>query len=152
MPRRRHREEHANHEAWAIPYGDLVTLLLAFFVVMYAISSVNEGKYRVVADALSSAFGGPPRTISPIQLGHTQLRGAAFDRPSMVTPGAKAGPATASPVQSVRVRQVLALPTFGRNGHARPSETASAAQAREEHRLESLGQRIQAALSELVRQ
>ena len=44
--RRRNRkhpyEDHANHEAWAIPYGDLVTLLLAFFVVMYAISSVNE--------------------------------------------------------------------------------------------------------------
>ena len=48
---RRHREEPANHEAWAIPYGDLITLLLAFFVVMYAVSSVNEGKYRVLDDA-----------------------------------------------------------------------------------------------------
>ena len=42
-PRHQH-EEHLNHEAWAIPYGDLLTLLLAFFVVMYAISSLNEGK------------------------------------------------------------------------------------------------------------
>ena len=40
----------------AIPYGDLVTLLLAFFVVMYAISSVNESKYRVVSDSISAAF------------------------------------------------------------------------------------------------
>lgn len=47
-----------NHEAWAIPFADLLTLLLAFFVVMYAISSLNTGKYRVLADALSVAFKG----------------------------------------------------------------------------------------------
>lgn len=60
-----------NHEAWAIPYGDLVTLLLAFFVVMYSISSVNAGKYRVVADSLNAAFRGPPTTTEPIQVGGT---------------------------------------------------------------------------------
>ena len=69
MARRRHHEEHANHEAWAIPYGDLVTLLLAFFVVMYSISSVNEGKYRVVSESLNTAFRGAPTTTMPIQLG-----------------------------------------------------------------------------------
>ena len=57
MARKKKHDDHINHEAWAIPYGDLITLLLAFFVVMYAVSSVNEGKYRVMADALSSAFG-----------------------------------------------------------------------------------------------
>ena len=56
MARRHKHEEHANHEAWAIPYGDLITLLLAFFVVMYAMSSVNEGKYRVLSDSLVAAF------------------------------------------------------------------------------------------------
>ena len=56
MARRRRHEEHDNHEAWAIPYGDLVTLLLAFFVVMYAMSTVNEGKYRVLSDSLNEAF------------------------------------------------------------------------------------------------
>jgi chemotaxis protein MotB len=56
--RRPREEEHVNHEAWAIPYADLLTLLLAFFVVMYAISSLNTGKYRVLADALSVAFKG----------------------------------------------------------------------------------------------
>lgn len=68
---RRHKrhEEHTNHESWAIPYGDLVTLLLAFFVVMYAISSVNEGKYRVVSESLNAAFRGAPTVPVPIQLG-----------------------------------------------------------------------------------
>ena len=60
MARRRHHEEHVNHEAWAIPYGDLITLLLAFFVVMYALSSVNEGKYRVLSDSLVAAFRAAP--------------------------------------------------------------------------------------------
>jgi chemotaxis protein MotB len=68
---RRHvvHEEHINHEAWAIPYGDLITLLLAFFVVMYSISSVNEGKYRTVANSIQNAFNGTPKIIDPIQVG-----------------------------------------------------------------------------------
>ena len=56
--RRAKHEQPLNHEAWAIPFADLLTLLLAFFVVMYAISSLNTGKYRVLADALSVAFKG----------------------------------------------------------------------------------------------
>jgi len=59
MARRKRHEESENHEAWAIPYGDLVTLLLAFFVVMYAMSSVNAGKYRVLSNSLNEAFNGP---------------------------------------------------------------------------------------------
>lgn len=69
MGRRHRHEEHVNHEAWAIPYGDLITLLLAFFVVMYAISTLNEGKYRVMSEALNAAFDGVPRSIAPIQVG-----------------------------------------------------------------------------------
>jgi chemotaxis protein MotB len=159
MSRKHRHEEHVNHEAWAIPYGDLVTLLLAFFVVMYAISSLNEGKYRVLADALSSAFGGAPRTISPIQLGQTQLRGSAFDRPSIATPGAKAGPSSSSPVSpKLQVHQVLDMPTFGRKAQApakdalAEGESIAAARSRGERQLNSLGQRIQHALAELVQQ
>ena len=69
MSRKHKHEEHMNHEAWAIPYGDLVTLLLALFVVMYAISSVNEGKFRAASASLSEAFKGVPRTAVPIQIG-----------------------------------------------------------------------------------
>jgi chemotaxis protein MotB len=69
MPRGARHEEHVNHEAWAIPYGDLITLLLAFFVVMYAISTLNEGKYRVMSESLNAAFDGVPRSIVPVQIG-----------------------------------------------------------------------------------
>jgi chemotaxis protein MotB len=61
MARKKKHEEHANHEAWAIPYGDLVTLLFALFTVMYAMSSVNEGKFRVLSDSLIAAFHGAPK-------------------------------------------------------------------------------------------
>ena len=71
MSRKTH-EEHGNHEAWAIPYGDLVTLLLAFFVVMYSLSSVNEGKYRILSDSLQAAFRGDTRTLEPIQVGEVR--------------------------------------------------------------------------------
>jgi chemotaxis protein MotB len=71
--RRRHQEEHVNHEGWAIPYGDLITLLLAFFVVMYSISSVNEGKFRILSDSLSAAFRGMPMAPEPIQIGSPTL-------------------------------------------------------------------------------
>ena len=66
MARKKKHEEHQNHEAWAIPYGDLVTLLFALFTVMYAMSSVNEGKYRVLSDSLVAAFRGAPKTTTPI--------------------------------------------------------------------------------------
>lgn len=49
-------EEHENLERWMVSYADFITLLFAFFVVMYALSSINEGKYRVLSDSLSSAF------------------------------------------------------------------------------------------------
>ncbi|WP_199153239.1 flagellar motor protein MotD [Chromobacterium sp. ASV23] len=54
--RKRHEEEHENHERWLVSYADFITLLFAFFVVMYAISSLNEGKYRVMSSAIMDAF------------------------------------------------------------------------------------------------
>jgi len=69
MPRKRRHEEHENLERWLISYADFITLLFAFFVVMYAISSVNEGKYRVLSDTLISAFNENPKVLQPIQVG-----------------------------------------------------------------------------------
>lgn len=54
--RARHEDEHENHERWLVSYADFITLLFAFFVVMYSLSSVNEGKYRVLSDSIVQAF------------------------------------------------------------------------------------------------
>ena len=53
-------EETANGDRWVISYADFVTVLFAFFVVMYSISSVNEGQYRVLSESMAEAFTGDP--------------------------------------------------------------------------------------------
>lgn len=61
MARRRKREdEHDNHERWLVSYADFITLLFAFFVVMYALSTINEGKYRILSDSMVNAFRNVP--------------------------------------------------------------------------------------------
>lgn len=45
-----------NHDRWIVSYADFITLLFAFFVVMYSISSVNEGKYKTLTHSLDTAF------------------------------------------------------------------------------------------------
>jgi chemotaxis protein MotB len=64
--RKRIEEEPDNHDRWLVSYADFMTLLFAFFVVMYAISSVNQGKYRVLSEALGTAFGRTGGIIGPL--------------------------------------------------------------------------------------
>jgi len=72
MARRKKHEEHENHERWLVSYADFITLLFAFFVVMYSISAINEGKFRVLSEALVAAFRSNPKSMEPIQ----------FDKPA----------------------------------------------------------------------
>jgi chemotaxis protein MotB len=69
--RRKMLEDSHNHERWLISYADFMTLLFGFFVVMYAISSVNEGKYKVLSSALNEVFAQRDVTLAPIQVGDT---------------------------------------------------------------------------------
>ncbi|MFA5371608.1 MAG: flagellar motor protein MotD [Sideroxydans sp.] len=57
MARRAKRQGPDNHERWMVSYADFITLLFAFFVVMYGISSVNEGKYKDFSVSMSQVFG-----------------------------------------------------------------------------------------------
>jgi chemotaxis protein MotB len=52
----RHTPGHDRHERWMVSYADFITLLFAFFVVMYGVSSINENKYRQVSGSISRAF------------------------------------------------------------------------------------------------
>ncbi|MCS6785596.1 MAG: flagellar motor protein MotD [Thiobacillaceae bacterium] len=75
MPRTPLPEEPENLERWLVSYADFITLLFAFFVVMYAISSINEGKYRVLSDSLVQAFREAPTSDRLVDLGrrHPEL-------------------------------------------------------------------------------
>lgn len=147
MARRRHHEEHQNHEAWAIPYGDLITLLLAFFVVMYAISSVNEGKYRVLSDALVAAFRGTPMTLEPVQVGEKQMGSGADIQVSLVQQELLAGqprdlfaPLPLKPIDAVPGRD------SGRSaGNGGPAGTDAG-----DAELEAVTAEVSAAMRELI--
>lgn len=58
MAGKRHiEEEKENHERWLVSYADMVTLLFALFVVLYAISQVNQKKFDEISTSLAVAFG-----------------------------------------------------------------------------------------------
>lgn len=57
MRRKRHEEKAPNHERWMLSYADFITLLMIFFIVMYAMSNVDKEKYKQVAAGLNSAMG-----------------------------------------------------------------------------------------------
>tara|TARA_R110002110_G_scaffold33533_1_gene114797 strand:+ start:110796 stop:111740 length:945 start_codon:yes stop_codon:yes gene_type:complete len=63
----RMRHEEDNADRWVISYADFITLLFAFFVTLYATSSVNEGRYNVVADSLGLAFLDVPQLSYPVR-------------------------------------------------------------------------------------
>ena len=58
MARRKRPPEHPNHERWLISYADFITLLFAFFVVMFASSQTDKGKAAQVSEAVKKALEG----------------------------------------------------------------------------------------------
>jgi chemotaxis protein MotB len=62
--KRRHEEheEHANHERWLVSYADMMTLLMVLFIVMFAISQVDQRKFDQLKDGMAAGFGA---TASP---------------------------------------------------------------------------------------
>lgn len=59
-PRSRHHrvEEPENHERWLLTYADMITLLMALFMVLFSISSVNTSKFKYLEKSLKAAFAG----------------------------------------------------------------------------------------------
>jgi chemotaxis protein MotB len=141
-------EEHTNHEAWAIPYADLITLLLAFFVVMYAISSVNEGKYRVLSDSLVAAFRGTPRTLEPVQVGEKQVGSGADVKTTLVQQSIIEGQPR-SLLAPVPIKTALPKPIEQplRPGDFEATKRAAAASAV----LERVADKVMRAMDELVK-
>ena len=60
MSRRRHvqhEEEHDNHERWLVTYADMITLLMVLFIVLFAMSTVEDKKFNQLKDGLAAGFG-----------------------------------------------------------------------------------------------
>ncbi|MEH6357284.1 MAG: flagellar motor protein MotD [Marinobacter sp.] len=73
-------------ERWLISYADFITLLFAFFVVMYSVSSVNEGKYKVLSNTLTGVFNAPERSVVPITVGDQKVVGGRAETDAVIAP------------------------------------------------------------------
>ncbi|MET3651702.1 flagellar motor protein MotD [Dyella japonica] len=135
--KKKHHEDHVNHEAWAIPYADLMTLLLAFFVVMYAVSVVNEGKYRVMSNSIIEAFNGSSHVIAPMP--QTRVQPHNVD-PAIASPASQPGGATV-PVN---------VPIPGRPQMVRAMDVRAASPMNEKRNLEVIRDQVVKALQPLI--
>jgi chemotaxis protein MotB len=75
--RRKHAEEpeeHENHERWLVSYADMITVLMALFIVLFAMSSVDQTKFDALKASLASSFGKP---IAVVQTGKVPSIGDA---------------------------------------------------------------------------
>jgi chemotaxis protein MotB len=92
MPRRRRRGEgeelHASHERWLITYADMITLLMVLFIVLFAISQVDQKRFDMLKEGMAAAFG---ETASPFQ-GTQQVMPASGDPMTPVLPDTGARP------------------------------------------------------------
>ncbi len=55
--KKKHDDEHVD-ESWLIPYADLLTLLLALFIVLFAMSSVDAAKFQMLSKSFNAVFTG----------------------------------------------------------------------------------------------
>jgi len=107
-------EEHVNHEAWVIPYADLLTLLMAMFIALFSISNVDAMKFRELAESMNKALRfGSGNSATVIDLGG---RGEIFAQPlgdmleAAVQAAAMAGQAAINP--DGRTAALLTLQTM----------------------------------------
>jgi chemotaxis protein MotB len=92
--RRKKHEEHANHERWLVSYADFITLLFAFFVVMFATSQTDKNKAQAVSDSVKKALEGESfASVVKVILGgtidHTGQGNAQKKGPGGAKPNAK---------------------------------------------------------------
>ena len=87
--RRRRRnqpaEEPDNHERWAVSYADMMTVMVALFIVLYAISAVDEVKFEQLRNSLAAGFGQPAPSILPGNRGALEEVASVEIRPDFTT-------------------------------------------------------------------
>ncbi|RMH36159.1 MAG: flagellar motor protein MotD [Nitrospirae bacterium] len=119
-------EEHENHERWLVSYADFITLLFAFFVVMYAVSSVNEGKYKTLSESLVSAFTNhkPIGHLSLIELPFEKHVKEVVEEPPKVTDPIRAYLKIANVIETMPTPEGVVVKTTARGLNIRIKEDA----------------------------
>jgi len=98
-----------NKERWLISYADFITLLFAFFVVMYSVSSVNEGKYKVLSETFSGVFNAPQRSLQPVTVGDPLLSAPEQSREEVIPPAVTEAPGNPDVSEQSRAEALRAM-------------------------------------------
>jgi chemotaxis protein MotB len=134
MGRKKKPEEHVNHERWMVSYADFITLLFAFFVMLYSISIVNTGKFKVLSESLTAAFTDPARSLEPIQIGDPVRAPAELSKTMPSEPIAR-------PIRPTEVRQMAKMADVD------PEQLEQASQ-----QLDQIQKRVENAMEEMISQ
>lgn len=152
MARKKHAEAHENHERWLVSYADFITLLFAFFVVMYAMSSVNEGKFRVLSESMMAAFRSvDSHSARPLMVDQivgspaSKASGAPSSSPRNFAPDFRPMPTLA--IQ----RAPRAMITMARGDSPNDKKSATSSESSNDPNLAKVVAKLQAYLSELIK-
>jgi chemotaxis protein MotB len=91
-----HEEEHENHERWLVSYADMVTLLMALFLILFAMSNVDKVKAALLAQGIAEGFGQPEYVPLDggdgiLEAGDAQVDAVTFDALSLAVPATDPG-------------------------------------------------------------
>ena len=96
MARKKPHPEHENHERWMVSYADFITLMFAFFVVMFATSQTDKARAQQVSDSVKQALdkGGVAAAVHEILggtvdekgKGNAQMKGPGGSQKAKVAP------------------------------------------------------------------
>jgi chemotaxis protein MotB len=131
-----HEEEHENHERWLVSYADMMTLLMVLFIVLFAISQVDQKKFAALKDGLASGLG---NSVNAPVTGGTGISSTEGVMPAAIDLGA-AGAGTVKDSQSTQQKATQSA-TAGSTAH----DTLAAAR-REAADLAEIERRITTAL------
>src|SRR5438309_1264935 len=105
MSRRKRRTSHSNHDRWLVSYADFVTLLFAFFVVLYATAQVDRQQAMRLSGAIRSAF----QELGVFRNENHQAGATAEDVPNLKPDAALQTPAAAPAGEAARKEQFNAI-------------------------------------------
>ena len=142
--RRGHAEEHENSERWLVTYADMLTLLMVLFVVLYAMSQVDQTKFRQLSSSLASAFNGGQKSV------FEGTQGLMSDSSNSISPelgqqDVQTGIDQGLPQSSQSVKPASA-PTNAAHDAQTTVQRKSATDPAETARLQALGMQITRAL------
>lgn len=137
-----HEEEHVNHERWLVSYSDMITVLMALFIVLFAISQVDQEKYIALRSSLAEGFGEGSVTSAALEGSAGVLDGtsAAADAPDTGTAG------VVDADEGLGTQASNPSPVVSENPSSVDASVLAAAQAEVAH-LEQVQQQILAALA-----